>query len=117
MLAAVSGIDVNWVLLWAFGVGSVIAGLAGLLMALDIDMTPSMGLAPLMLAVVAVMMAGVRSILGIALGSLVIAAAQQLGTWLIGSEWQDASALVILLAILLVKRGGVFNGTLKAASV
>ena len=105
-LANLSGIHSNRVILWAFAIGSALAGLAGILVALDVDMTPTMGMNALMMGVVAVIIGGVRSIPGIALGALLLATAQHLGAWYIGSAWQEAIAFVVLVAFLLFRPQG-----------
>ncbi len=105
-LARISGIDSDRVILWAFAIGSGLAGLAGILMALDTGMTPTMGMRPLMMGVVAMIIGGKDSIPGIVLGALLLAFAQQYGAYYIGSEWQDAIAFAILLVFLLFRPQG-----------
>jgi len=117
VLASISGINSNIVILWTFAIGSGLAGLAGILVALDVDMTPTMGMNALMMGVVAVMIGGVSSIPGIALGALLLATAQHLGAWFIGSQWQDAIAFVILVLFLLFKPEGFFGKKIKSATV
>lgn len=116
-LADVSGIDSDRVILWAFAIGSGLAGLAGILVALDVDMTPTMGMNFLMMGIVAMIIGGVNSIPGIALGALLLATAQHLGAWYIGSQWQDAIAFVILVVFLLFKPEGFFGEKVKSATV
>jgi len=89
-LASVSGIDSDRVILSAFALGSAIAGVAGILVAFDVDMTPTMGMNALMMGVVAVIIGGVGSIPGIALGALLLG--MLVGVWKISSQWQDAIA-------------------------
>lgn len=116
-LASISGIASDRVILWAFAIGSALAGLAGILVALDVDMAPTMGMHALMMGVVAVIIGGVNSIPGIALGALLLALAQQFGAWYIGSQWQDAIAFVILVLFLLFKPEGFLGKRVKAATV
>lgn len=117
VLANVSGINSNRVILWAFAIGSALAGLAGLLVALDVDMTPTMGMSALMMGVVVVIIGGVNSIGGIALGALLLATAQHLGAWFIGSQWQDAIAFIILVLFLLFKPEGFFGKKIRSTTV
>ncbi len=117
VLATVSGINSNRVILWAFAIGSALAGLAGILVALDVDMTPTMGMSALMMGVVALIIGGVNSIPGIALGALLLAMTQHLGAWFIGSQWQDAIAFVILVLFLLFKPEGFFGKKVKSGTV
>lgn len=115
-LARVCGIDSYRVVLWTFTIGSALAGIAGILVALDVDMTPTMGMNALMMGVVAVIIGGVGSIPGVALGALLLGMAQHLGVWKISSQWQDAIAFVILLAFLLFRPEGFMGKRIKKAT-
>lgn len=116
-LASVSGINSDRVILSAFALGSALAGIAGILVALDVDMTPTMGMNALMMGVVAVIIGGVGSIPGIALGSLLLGMAQHLGVWFISSQWQDAIAFAILLIFLLFRPQGFLGKKIKKANI
>lgn len=116
-LSSISGINPNHIILGAFAIGSALAGLAGILVALDVDMTPTMGMNALMMGIVAMIIGGVNSISGIALGALLLAMAQYLGAWYIGSQWQNAIAFVILVLFLLFKPEGFFGKKNKTSTV
>lgn len=116
-LARSSGIDTDRLGVWAFAIGSALAGIAGVLAALDTDMTPSMGMDVFMLCIVAVIVGGLHSIPGIALGALLLGMALHFGAWKIGSQWQDAIAFFILIAFLLVRPEGVMGKKLRKATV
>ena len=77
-LAKLSGIKSERIILISFAIGSALAGIAGILVALDVDMTPTMGMNMLLMGVVAMIIGGVGSIKGIVLGSLLLATAQNL---------------------------------------
>ncbi len=117
ILASISGINSNAVILQAFAIGSGLAGLAGILVALDVDMTPTMGMNALMMGVVVVIVGGVGSIPGIALAALLLGMAQNFGAWFIGSQWQEAIAFIILIVFLLFKPEGFLGKRVKAATV
>lgn len=117
LLARVSGIDSDRVILWTFGLGSALAGVAGILVSLDLDMTPTMGMSALMMAVVAVIIGGVGSVAGVALGALLIGTVQNLGIWYINSKWQDAIVFVILLAFLLFRPEGFLGKKVSKTAV
>jgi branched-subunit amino acid ABC-type transport system permease component len=106
-LARISGIDPDRTVLWAFLVGSGLAGVVGVLVALDLGMTPLMGLGPLMTAVVALILAGHGRVLGIAVASTFVAVVQQVVVWYLGSKWQDAAVFGILLVLLVVTPRGL----------
>jgi branched-chain amino acid transport system permease protein len=116
-LALVSGIDTDRTILFAFMLGSMLAGIAAILISFDIDMTPTMGMSALMMGVVAVIIGGVGSIPGAALGGFLLAFAQNFGVWKISSQWQDAIAFVILLVFLLFRPYGFFGKKIRKVEV
>jgi branched-chain amino acid transport system permease protein len=116
-LAKASGIDSDRVIVWAFAIGSALAGIAGVLISLDVDMTPAMGMNALMMAVVAVIVGGVGSIPGIALGALLLGLAQHFGVWKLPSQWQNAIAFFVLLAFLLLRPQGFLGRKVRKATV
>jgi len=116
-LALVTGIDTDRTILFAFILGSLLAGIAGLLISFDVDMTPTMGMNALMMGVVAVIVGGVGSIPGAALGGFLIAFAQNFGVWKISSQWQDAIAFLVLLVFLLFRPYGFFGKKIRKAEV
>ena len=116
-LARISGIESDKVILLTFALGSALAGIAGILVALDVDMTPTMGMNALMMGVVAVIIGGVGSIPGVALGALLLGMAQHLGVWKISSQWQDVIAFVILLIFLLFRPQGFLGKKVKKVTL
>ena len=116
-LAKISGIHSNKVILISFAIGSAIAGITGILISLDVDMTPTMGMNMLLMGVVAMIIGGVGSIWGIVLGSLLLATTQNLAVWYISSQWMDAVTFVILLLFLLFKPEGFLGKKLKKAKI
>ena len=116
-LSLVRGINADRIIVAAFGIGSGLAGLAAILVALDVDMTPTMGLPALMAGVVAMIVGGIGSITGTLLGGILLGLAQHLGVWKIGSEWQDAIAFVILLMFLLFRPYGILGRPMKKVEV
>ncbi len=116
-LASISGIDCYRVTCWSFILGSTLAGLAGILVGLDIDIVPTMGLNALMMGVVVVIIGGIGSIPGVVLGAVFLGMAQHLGVLKISSQWQDAIAFIILLAFLLFRPQGFMGKSVRKATV
>ncbi|MCF7859897.1 MAG: branched-chain amino acid ABC transporter permease [Candidatus Cloacimonetes bacterium] len=116
-LANISGISSDKVISISFAIGSGLAGLAGILVALDVDMTPTMGMNALMMGVVAMIIGGVNSILGIVCGALLLSLAQNLGVWYFSSQWQDAIAFVVLLIFLIFRPQGFFGKKFGKANI
>lgn len=116
-LALITGIDTDRTVLFAFLLGSLLAAIAGLLISFDVDMTPTMGMNALMMGVVAVIVGGVGSIPGAALGGFLIAFAQNFGVWKISSQWQDAIAFLVLLVFLIFRPYGFLGKKIRKAEV
>ncbi len=116
-LSKLSGIKSDRIILISFAIGSALAGIAGILVALDVDMTPTMGMNMLLMGVVAMIIGGVGSIWGIVLGSLLLATAQNLAVWYISSQWMDATAFIVLLVFLLFRPQGFAGKKLRRAEV
>jgi branched-chain amino acid transport system permease protein len=116
-LAHSCGIEVERCVVVVFMLGSALAGLAGIMSALDVNMTPNMGMPALLLGVVAVIVGGVDSIAGVVFGALLLAIARELGVWVIGSQWQDAIAFAVLIVFLLLRPQGFLGKRLEKASV
>lgn len=116
-LACISGISSNKVIMLSFAVGSGLAGIAGILVGLDLHLTPTMGMKSLMMGIVAMVIGGVISIPGIVCGAMLLAFAQNFGVWYIGSQWQDAIAFVILLVFLIFRPQGFFGRKTRKISV
>lgn len=116
-LAMTSGIASDRVVLAAFVVGSSLAGIAGMLVALDVDLTPTMGMRAILMALVVVLIGGVGSIRGLLLGALLLGTAQQLVAWEVSAQWQDAAAFALLLVFLIVRPQGFLGKRVRKATV
>lgn len=116
-LARVHGIDIDRVISGAFALGSGLGGLAASLVALDVGMTPLMGLNAMITGVVIMIAGGVGSVLGTLLCGLLLGLIQHIGVWMVGSQWQDVIVFVILIFFLLLRPQGIFGKPLKKAEV
>lgn len=112
-LARLSGVNSDRYILYAFAIGSFLAAVASIMISFDTDMTPTMGFNALMMAVVAVIVGGINSLPGAALGGLLIGLAQNLGVAFLPSKWQDTIVFVILIVFLLFKPYGILGKTIN----
>lgn len=108
-LARLSGIETDRQILYAFAIGSALAAVASIMISFDTDMTPTMGFNALVMGVIAVVVGGLNSLPGAALGGLFIGLAQNLGVWKLPSKWQEAIAYVILIVFLLWRPQGILG--------
>lgn len=108
-LAKLSAINSDRYILYAFAIGSFLAAVAAIMISFDTDMTPTMGFNALVMGVIAVIVGGINSLPGAALGGLFIGLAQNLGVYWLPSKWQDTIAFVILILFLLFRPYGIFG--------
>jgi branched-subunit amino acid ABC-type transport system permease component len=116
-LSNITGISSDRVILWAFGIGSALAAVAGILIAFDTDMTPTMGFHWLLYGAVAMIIGGVGSNWGLVGGALLLATAQHLVAYYVGSQWMDAVAYILLILFLIWKPLGFSGKRLKKVEI
>ncbi len=116
-LSNIYGINSNRVILIAFAIGSALATVAGILSAMDTNMTPTFGFNLLLYGVIAMIIGGVGSTKGLIAGSFLVASAQHLGAYYIDTKWMDAIAFIILIIFLIWKPLGFSGMRLKKVEV
>lgn len=116
-LSNILGIDSDIVFLWAFAIGSALAAIAGILVAFETDMTPTMGFNLLLFGVVAMIIGGVNSTWGLVGGSFLLATAQNIGAFYFDGKWINAIAYIILILFLVWKPLGFSGKQLKKVEI
>jgi branched-chain amino acid transport system permease protein/neutral amino acid transport system permease protein len=102
-LARISGIDTQRAILTAWVISAVLAGIGGILLALDTNLHPEMGVTNLIKAFAATLIGGVGNLWGALLGGLLIGLAENIGVLFISPGYKDGIAFVIMVLILLVR--------------
>lgn len=116
-LAEIYGIHQEKVLSVVYAIGSGFAAVAGILQALDTDLTPMMGFRPLLMGVIAMIVGGTGSISGAILGALFVGLLQHMSAWLISSAWQDAIVFMAMIFFLLFRPQGFLGQPIRKKSV
>ena len=116
-LSNIYGISANKIMLIAFGIGSALAATAGILSAMDTNMTPTVGFNLLLYGVVAMIIGGVGSTRGLIAGALLVATAQHLAAYYIDTKWMDAVTYIILILFLIWKPLGFSGKSLKKVEI
>lgn len=116
-LSRVLGISETKAIAWSVGIGTGLAACAGILIAADIDMTPTMGFNWLLYGVVAMIIGGMGRMRYLLLGTLLLATAQHLSAYYIDSKWMNATAYVILIVFLYFRPYGFSGKQLKKAEI
>ena len=109
-VAALMGVNIDFVISFTFVLGSMLAAVAGILYASKYpSVHPLMGLMPGLKAFVAAVLGGIGNVPGAMLGGLLLGLAEQLVSGYTSSSWRDAVAFGILILILLIKPSGLLG--------
>ena len=108
-LALAKGINANRIYLFIMILGSSLAGVAGIMTALDTSLFPTMGFKILLMGVVGAVVGGIGNILGAYVGGLLIGLIQHLSSGVMATQWQDSTVFVLLVLFLLFRPTGIFG--------
>ena len=116
-LSGILGLSKDRVIMWGVGIGTALVAVAGILIAADTDMTPTMGFNWLLYGVVALTVGGLGKIRYLVLGALILATAQHLAAFYLDSKWMNATAYIILIVFLYFRPYGFSGKQLKKSSL
>jgi branched-chain amino acid transport system permease protein len=85
--------------------------------AIDIGLEPGRGLPVVLVAAIAVLVGGVDTYSGAALGGLLLGLAMNLGLWRLGAEWREALAFGVMLVFILARPTGLYGRPLARYEV
>jgi branched-chain amino acid transport system permease protein len=108
--ASLMGINVDNTISLTFAIGSALAGIAGVLVAISYpSITPYMGAMPGLKAFVAAVLGGIGSIPGALVGGIAIGLLETFSKAYISTNFSDAIVFAILIVILLIKPSGLLG--------
>lgn len=114
--AALMGVNRNRIIRATFFVGGVMAGAAALLYLMRFGVTRwNAGFLLGVKAFTAAVLGGIGNVRGALLGGFVLGLAENYGSALVGSEWRDVVAFVLLVVILLFRPTGLLGESLGRA--
>src|SRR6266536_3365607 len=108
-VASLMGIDTGRVFALAWAVGVTCVGVAGVLLAPIYPVYPTVGLQFVLIAYVAVVLGGLGDMAGALIASLIVAAVEVVGSYVIGTAWKEMLYLVLFIGILVVRPAGLFG--------
>jgi len=107
--AVLMGIDVERVAAVSFGLGTALAGAAGVLLAPSLYLYPTVGELVIVKSFVIVVLGGLGSVPGAIAGGLLLGTVESLGAVYVSSTYKDGLGYVIFLAVLLYRPSGIFG--------
>lgn len=108
-VAEIVGISSEKIYSWSFIIGSVIAGIAGILVSLEQNLEPTMGTNLMIKGFTAAIIGGIGNVPGAILGSFLLGFAENFGIWFLPSGYKDAIAFIILFVFLLFRPQGILG--------
>lgn len=111
-LARVSGINVEQVIIWTWLIAGVLTSLGGSMYGLITAVRPNMGWFLILPLFASVILGGIGNPYGAIAGAFIIGITQEVSTPLLGSEYKQGVALLIMIFVLLIRPKGLFKGTI-----
>jgi branched-chain amino acid transport system permease protein len=109
LLAGFSKVRVHQMSALAWAICALCAAVAGICLSMQVSLDP-IGLQNIgLIAFAGVLLGGVDSIEGAAIGGLILALVQQLSVQWLGGTWSDPIAFMVLLVVLLLRPQGLFG--------
>ncbi len=109
-LALVSGINTERVIMWTWAIAGGLAGAAGILYAVDVQLHPYIGWHFLIPIFAATILGTIGNVYGALIGGLVIGVAQQVSTAFLLPTYKLPVAFIMMMLILFVRPKGIFGG-------
>lgn len=111
-LARVSGINVDRVVIWTWVIAAGLTALGGGMYGIITAVRPNMGWFLILPMFASVILGGIGNPYGAIAGAFVIGIAQEVSSYWLPSEYKLGIALMIMIAVLLVRPQGIFRGTM-----
>lgn len=119
-LARTAGIRTHNVILWTWAISGAFAGIAGVLLAIIVNVYPLSGFFILLFLFASVIVGGIGSPYGAMAGGFIIGVVEKLSNVLFGelgkfgileggAAWEPAGAFVVLILVLLIKPDGLMG--------
>jgi branched-chain amino acid transport system permease protein len=116
-MATLVGAKVNRIYTWAFVLGSALLVPAALLNSVTSGLDPSAGDNIILICVIAGIVGGEGSIVGAALGGLLLGLIQSMSLLVVPSQWGSSAAYIVLIGFILFRPQGLFGQKLWEAGV
>lgn len=108
--AATVGIPVRRINSITFGIGSALAGIAGMLIVPFFYATPTVGSSFVIRAFVVVVLGGLGNFVGALVGGLLIGVTESVGGALTSGTWKELFTFLLFILVLLFRPMGIFGG-------
>ncbi len=114
--SALMGVNKNRVIMLIFTIGGALAGVAGLLFTMNFNITSfDIGFIIGLKAFTAAVLGGIGNIRGALLGGLALGLVEVYSSALFQSKWEDVTAFIVLVVVLMFRPTGILGESLGKA--
>lgn len=114
-VAQTVGINPERIYTYTFVIGSFLAGVAGILIGIEQNLYPQMGVSLVIKGFTGAVIGSLASVPGAVLGSFILGIVENVGIWWLPSGYKDAIAFVLLFIFLLFKPSGLLGVKVREA--
>ncbi len=107
--AAISGVDPDTINRFTWGVSGTLGAVAGVFFASYTQLSPSMWVAPLIIAIAVVIVGGIGSIVGTLIVAHIIGFMEVFAVSLIAPELRGVFTMVLIIGVLVIRPQGLFG--------
>jgi branched-chain amino acid transport system permease protein len=108
-VAEIMGISTEKIYSWSFVIGSSIAGMAAILISLEQNIEPTMGVNLIVKGFTGAIIGGVASVPGAILGAILLGLIENFGIWFFPSGYKDVITFILLFTFLLFRPEGILE--------
>lgn len=112
-LAQVTGIDIDRVILWTWVIGGGLAGAAGIFLAIDTRLQPTLGWDLLLPLFAATILGGIGKPYGAIAGAMVIGISSEMSTLFITPIYKPAVPFALMILMLILRPQGLLGGPVR----
>ncbi len=107
--AAISGIDSDRINMITWGISGTLGAVAGVFFASYTQLSPSMWVAPLIIAIAVVIVGGIGSIIGTLVVAHIIGFMEILTTAILAPEMRGVFTMLLIIGVLVIRPRGLFG--------
>ena len=108
-VASISGVNINRINMFTWGISGFLGAIAGVFFASYTQLSPSMWVAPLIIAIAIVIVGGIGSIIGTLVVAHIIGFMEIISVALISPQLRGVFTMLLVIIVLIIRPKGLFG--------